>query len=193
ALHNVANAISAVLASDLAINQQQIVNATVNAMEQVALAGRFDYQQKQGRRWLFDVGHNEHGMRFLLQQLNQALPQLLPNKPNATKGHLLIVFSMLQDKDIQTVLSLLTDNELLQQKIVHWYIAPMDPTYVPRSAPLAYLQNQMAEFVANDELSTYDSLELASQSAIAESTEDDLILVCGSFHTICEVMQALET
>lgn len=179
ALVNVANAISAVLASGLDIQQSHIEKA----MQTVKLAGRFDYQEIKQRRWLFDVAHNEDGVDFLINQLTLNLSKYLPNNVSHP-GRIVVVFSMLADKEIAKVVERLKQSSLL---IEAWYVAPIQHS---RAANLAQLKTILMDKGIN-QVETADNLEEATKLAIQNTTKEDLILVCGSFHTIGESLRYL--
>lgn len=177
-LMNVANAISAVLASNLLVEIQHIKQA----MQQVKLAGRFDYRKLAGTNWLFDVAHNPQGVQLLLNQLTPNLSQYLPKN-----GKLVLLFSMLADKDIEQVVHLLQMSSL---PISHWHVAPID---FPRAADLAMLKQCLlqVEAVKTNNVSYYSTLTEATQQVMLTTNEQDLVLVCGSFHTIKESLCAI--
>ncbi|WP_296404200.1 bifunctional tetrahydrofolate synthase/dihydrofolate synthase [Psychrobacter sp.] len=176
-LINSVNAIAALLASKLIISPEHI-NAGLKA---VKLDGRFDARQFAGRHWLFDVAHNERGMEFLL---NQFKPFWQQHKILYPKAELHIIFSMLADKDIEQVVKLVVDTQL---PIKTWHIAQIDhPRAASTEQILVILQHNQQHNVVN-----YDNLATISAKVIEDSSEQDLILVCGSFHTIGEVLQPL--
>ena len=175
-LINTSNAISAILASPLNISEKDIITA----MQQVQLPGRFDARQLANRHWLFDVAHNEQGMAFLLPQFEQLWQAHLVQYPEA-KLH--IVFSMLADKPIDAVVSLLTS-----LPIESWVVAEIDH---PRAAALDELMSILTKHIESDSITTTSSLAAAARQAIAQTQEHDMILACGSFHTIGEVLSGL--
>lgn len=182
-LANTANALSAVLASPLQIN----VNAIEQALDTVTLAGRFDYRQVAGRHWLLDVAHNEHGVNFLLSQL---IPLWQQHSERQTKNGndaatIKILFSMLADKDIAMVVQRLSQSGL---PISAWYIAEID---YPRAASLAQLQQILTIHLPHTAIHTFDNLQHATNAIILDSQTQDLLLVCGSFHTIGEALATL--
>lgn len=195
-LVNTANGLSAVLASPLNID----INAIEQALQAVKLAGRFDYRQLVGRQWLFDVAHNEKGVEFLLDQLTarwqsqlsseDTLENTLKNDLEDTnddkKGAIHLLFSMLADKDIDQVVKRLTQADLPIEK---WFIAEID---YPRAASVEQLQAVLKNHVDNDNIQAFTNLQQATNAVIAESQPQDLIVVCGSFHTIAEVLTALK-
>lgn len=171
-VHNTATAITAVLASGLKITQQHLINAIPN----IYLAGRFDKRQRFNRQWLFDVAHNEHGINFLLQQF---LPFWQDYQQQNPKANLHLVFSMLVDKDIQQVLAKL---KTLPIKTVHSGVINHS-----RATNKTTLETQLNKHF--DNIYLFDNLEKATQSVLEFSETDDMILVCGSFYTISEVLQ----
>lgn len=169
ALENISTAAAAVLLSGLTVSQQAIAQGIQNAR----LQGRFEVRNIAGKTVIFDAGHNPHGVDFLLKQLRKFLEY------NKQYTEVVSVFSMLADKDINSVASLLKDAVLM------WKIAPLN---VPRAASItaldAALQGQQAQH--------FSSVKSAFKSALDETKNNQLILVCGSFHTLEAVWEYLE-
>ena len=185
-LTNTANALSAVLASPLNID----INALERALQTVKLAGRFDYRETHERHWLFDVAHNEQGVEFLLAQLlplwQQHLAKQNAGSQSSSKAPTIkMLFSMLGDKDINKVAQRLTTAGL---PISDWFIAEID---YPRAASTEQLQNILAKHTNSDQIHTFARLQEATYAVIDSSQPQDLIVVCGSFHTIGEALAAL--
>lgn len=180
-LVNVTNAISAVLASGLSISDEHVRMA----MPQVRMPGRFDLRHIGERQWLFDVAHNQEGINFLLEQLQQRLPSMVRTLPtvqttDANKGQIRLLFSMLVDKDIDKVVTHLQQANL---PIVKWYVGVINHA---RAASADTLQQVLSQHLASEHYHIYDDMASATQAVQADSTADELILVCGSFHTIAE-------
>ena len=190
-LTNTANALSAVLASPLDVD----TNAIEQALKTVKLAGRFDYREVHERHWLFDVAHNDQGVEFLLAQLlplwqQHLTQQSTPEQVNQTSGEpatIKILFSMLGDKDINKVVQRLTTAGL---PISDWFIAEID---YPRAATTEHLQGILASYVDDAQIHEFARLQEATHAIINASQPQDLIVVCGSFHTIGEALSTLET
>ncbi|MEZ2691491.1 bifunctional tetrahydrofolate synthase/dihydrofolate synthase [Psychrobacter faecalis] len=185
-LTNTSNALSAVLASPLNIDK----SAIEQALQTVKLAGRFDYRETHNRHWLFDVAHNEQGVEFLLAQLLPLWQQHLAtqnscahlsSKPVSIK----MLFSMLGDKDIKKVVQRLTEAGL---PISDWFIAEID---YPRAASTEKLQGILTSYVDSARIHEFRRLSEATAAVIKGSQAQDLIVVCGSFHTIGEALAAL--
>ncbi len=185
-LTNTANALSAVLASPLNVD----VNAITRALTTVKLAGRFDYRHIQDRHWLFDVAHNSQGVEFLLAQLVPLWQQHLTDinsaqQTSAPPATIKMLFSMLADKDIDKVVMQLTQANL---PISDWYVGEID---YPRAATSSQLSKVLTSYIAEDQINLLANLPQATAAVIANSQPQDLIVVCGSFHTIGETLAAL--
>ncbi|WP_201617238.1 bifunctional folylpolyglutamate synthase/dihydrofolate synthase [Psychrobacter urativorans] len=193
-LMNTANALSAVLASSLKVG----IAAIERALQTVKLAGRFDYRDIENRHWLFDVAHNEQGVNFLLgqllplwqhhleRQLSQQIDNESINQINLQPATIKMLFSMLGDKDIEMVVQRLTDANL---PITDWFIAEID---YPRAASIEQLQTTLAVYIDDANIHASANLAQATRAVINVSQPQDLIVVCGSFHTIGEALSMLD-
>ena len=97
-----------------------------------------------------------------------------------------MLFTMLGDKDIELVVQNLSAANL---PISEWFIAEIDH---PRAATVAQLQNALAVYVEPSHIHVLPDLQQATHAVIDNSQAADLIVVCGSFHTIGEALLALE-
>ena len=137
------------------------------------MQGRFEIRTIQDKTVIFDAGHNPHGVEFLLQQLRKFL------KYNTQYTEVIAVFSMLADKDILSV------TDLLKTTVKNWFIAGLD---VPRAAPVQQLSDALQE----QQVLELDSIQQAFEMALKQCHNNQLILVCGSFHTLEAVWEYLE-
>ena len=173
ALDNISTAVAAILVSGLNVSQQAIAQG----IETAQLQGRFEvrtiHYQTQDKTVIFDAGHNPHGVEFLLKQLRKFLEY------NKQYTEVVSVFSMLSDKDIESVV------KLLKNTVLKWKIAPLT---VARAAPM----EQLVAGLQNETVEKFESVQAAFQSALAETNNNQLILVCGSFHTLEAVWEYLE-
>jgi len=169
ALENISTAVAAILVSGLTVTQE----AMVQGIGQARLQGRFEIRQIQGKTVIFDAGHNPHGVDFLLNKLRKFLEY------NKQYTEVISVFSMLADKDINSVA------ELLKDTVLTWKIAPLT---VPRAAKI----EQLDEALQGETVQHFESVQLAFKSALNETKNNQLILVCGSFHTLEAVWEYLE-
>ena len=169
ALENISTAVAAILVSGLNVTQDAIAHGIQNAK----LPGRFEIRHIQDKTVIFDAGHNPHGVEFLLNQLRKFLEY------NKQYTEVISVFSMLADKDINSVVDLLKDT------VLTWKIAPLT---VPRAATIG----QLEEALQGETVQHFNSVQLAFKSALNETKNNQLILVCGSFHTLEAVWEYLE-
>ncbi|CDL82487.1 bifunctional tetrahydrofolate synthase/dihydrofolate synthase [Xenorhabdus szentirmaii] len=147
-----------------AINEQAIHSGLRNAQ----LPGRFQII-RENPRVILDVAHNPHAAGYLVQKLAE-----LPRSPNSKiRG----VVGMLEDKDIAGTLA------CLSQQIDEWYCASLHEL---RGAEASVLAGYLAQ------ARTFTEVEPAWQQAMEEASAQDIIVVCGSFHTVAHVMEALE-
>lgn len=169
ALENISAAVAAILVSGLQVSQQAIARGIQNAQ----LQGRFEVRKINGKTVIFDAGHNPHGVEFLLKQLRKFLEY------NKQYTEVVSIFSMLSDKDINSVV------KLLKNTVLQWKIAPLT---VPRAASMEQLQAALQ----GETVEQFNCVQAAFQSALADTKNNQLILVCGSFHTLEAVWEYLE-
>ena len=168
-MDNISTAVAAVLISGLEISQTSIATG----IQQARLQGRFEIRQIQDKTVIFDAGHNPHGVEFLLNQLRKFL------KYNKQYTDVVAVFSMLADKDIASV------TDLLKTTVKDWFIATLD---VPRAAPI----RQLHEALQGQQVHEFGSIQQAFETVLKQCNNNQLILVCGSFHTLEAIWEYLE-
>jgi dihydrofolate synthase/folylpolyglutamate synthase len=165
------NAVCAVRAV-MQLNQKLPVSTThiQEAMRAVHLAGRF---QLVGSRpqIILDVAHNPQAARTLADNLAQ----------QACNGRTLAVFAMLSDKDIGGVI------QALLPQVSVWFVVSID---APRGERAHNLQQRLQAFGA--EVSAYGDVGQAMQAAYQVATENDKIVVFGSFYTVAAAMTYLQ-
>ncbi|MDO4450464.1 MAG: folylpolyglutamate synthase/dihydrofolate synthase family protein [Moraxella sp.] len=178
ALTNASNAISAILASKLNIGIDDIKNGLTT----VKIAGRFDKRMIDNKQWIFDVGHNAHGMTFLMQSFIPYWQNIHHQCPN-TKLHFL--FSMLADKDIDEVLALIATFDL---PITAWHIGRIDNV---RATNVIDLNAKISHHVPHSTIFMHNDIGKAVASVERLASDGDVVLCFGSFHTIGESLIAL--
>lgn len=141
-------------------------------LSQVAPPGRF--QVLPGRpAVILDVAHNPHAAAALGQNLENM----------GFFRYTYAVFGAMQDKDIAGVLGHMLD------KVDHWCLTDL-PT--PRAASAQSLAAALADagFRAGKDtsVSTFSDPATAYRNAMERATEDDRIVVFGSFYTVAGVL-----
>ena len=113
---------------------------------------------------ILDVGHNEDGIKQIIQQIELT-----------THHELHIITGMVKDKEIDKVLSLLPHS-------ANYYFTQ---AHIPRALPAEILKEKAAEY--NLKGKVFTDVNDAIKEAKAKAHEDDLILVCGSVFLVGEV------
>jgi dihydrofolate synthase/folylpolyglutamate synthase len=149
-----------------------------NGLVMVELPGRF--QVLPGRpNVILDVAHNPHAAATLAQNLGNM----------GFYRYTFAVFGAMHDKDIAGII------EHLKGHIDHWCITPLP---LPRSALTGQLQQHLAEagVMQKDTLGeektifAFASPADAYANALSRASENDRIVVFGSFLTVAGVMAA---
>ncbi|WP_239423934.1 bifunctional tetrahydrofolate synthase/dihydrofolate synthase [Snodgrassella communis] len=143
------------------------IGAIKRGLLRVRHPGRFQILPGQPLTVL-DVGHNPHAAR--------ALRSSLIALPYAEKR--IAIFSMLADKDIDSVL------EIIKDQFDCWLIAPLD---LPRGMTIEALQQKFTQHAITT-VTAYPSVRDAYVSALSQAGKNDRIVVFGSFHTVAEIM-----
>jgi dihydrofolate synthase/folylpolyglutamate synthase len=131
---------------------------------------QLDYQGRT-LNMMLDVAHNPHAASYLAQRL----------KSQPINGRRLAVLGVLDDKDLEGVL------DCMQAYIADWAVAAL-PT--ARSCSVEHLQKTLKSRQAV--VSGYADIAQAIKAQCRQATEDDLIIIFGSFYTVTEALLWLE-
>ena len=146
------------------LNDEHTIAALAKVKKSTGLKGRWELLS-ENPQCIADTGHNEDGIQQILTQLNFCKYQKLH-----------WVIGMVNDKDINAVLSLL----------------PKDATYyfckpnIPRGLSTATLQQSAQKFNLNG--NCYESVTLALSAAQKNAAINDLILIAGSTFIVAEII-----
>jgi dihydrofolate synthase/folylpolyglutamate synthase len=163
-LANAATALAALHYSEINVSE----DALRQGLQQASLPGRFQ-QVSESPRLILDVAHNPHAAGYLAGKLSD-----LPHQGGKVRA----VIGMLLDKDIAGTL------DCLKPQVDVWYCAPLEG---PRGAGVAALTEHLPEaFSFTDVVSAW-------KQAMQDAESQDIVIVCGSFHTVAHVMAALDT
>jgi dihydrofolate synthase/folylpolyglutamate synthase len=147
------------------LSDEAIREGFANVVKNTGLLGRW---QIIGEKPLIvcDTGHNEDGIKQILQQISQTPHRALH-----------AVFGAVNDKDITTILSLLPKNA------IYYFCKPN----LPRALNETDLQEQAKKFrLQGNAFSTvHEALETAKKSALP----DDLIWVGGSTFVVADIIK----
>jgi dihydrofolate synthase / folylpolyglutamate synthase len=146
------------------IEEKNIREGLKNVVAQTGLLGRWQEIGKNPRI-ICDTGHNEAGIRFVMEQLE-----------NEHHNQLHIVFGMVNDKDIESILP------LLPLKAVYYFTKAK----VERALNEKILQEKAALFRLTGK--SYPTVNEALDAAISNANANDLIFVGGSTFVVAEVV-----
>ena len=146
------------------ITEAALHNALQRVKEITGLRGRWDIIQSDPAI-ILDVGHNEDGIKQVLQQLHVNYP--------SSEYH--FVFGFVNDKDVSKLLALFPKN-------ARYYFTN---AHIPRALPYRVLQQLAGSGSLEGE--GYDDVNDAIKAAKQNASTDDVIMVCGSFFVIAEV------
>lgn len=188
-LANAATALAVCQQLPFAISRETIVKT----LTEVELNGRFqtiaaEKWQHLAQDWqldlqnlpqlIVDVGHNPHAARYLAQKLQQLKLQC------NTKVH--AIFAMLKDKDATHVV------EPLTSEIDRWYFASLDGYRGQSAVELqTAVQTQLSPTQQQSAVSA-DSVELALKAALSVASNNDIVLIFGSFFTVAAFLTLIE-
>ncbi len=146
------------------ISHQNIKNGLLNTVKNTGLKGRWQILN-ENPKVICDTAHNKEGLTLAMQQLLAT---------NFKKLH--IVFGVVNDKDLVSILPLLTKNAT-------YYFCKPD---VPRGLDQNILK---AKFIANGfQGSAFSSVNEAYQIALKTASEEDVIYIGGSTFVVAEVV-----
>lgn len=155
------------------------------AVEETQMFGRF--QRLQEKDWqnftqikplapvIIDVGHNPHAARYLAERLNQI------KQPNQ---HIYAIFSALKDKDLDGIVA------PLKEAISFWYCAGLHGW---RGQSGKEVEQRLKHCLPNAKTTVFNDVASAAEYTFTQTTEKDLILVFGSFHTVADFWQWLNS
>lgn len=133
-------------------------------LEKTSLSGRFQVQPGKPLQ-ILDVAHNPQSAQVLADNLANM----------NFRGKTRAVVAMLADKDIPGVLN------CLQGMVDEWYLASLD---VPRAATA----HQLEAVLSGQNTRLFENPESAYQAAKHDSSEQDRIVVFGSFYTVAAAL-----
>lgn len=166
-VRTVATAIKNLLPNWPLISDDSITNALKQVKQMTGLHGRWEIIETNPNV-ILDVGHNEDGIKQVLQQITAML------EDNKSMG-IHIIIGMVKDKEVEKVLQLLSPS-------FKYYFTN---AHLPRALPALDLKQIAATF--NLMGNAYDNVNEAIGAAKSASQKEDTIIVCGSVFVVGEV------
>lgn len=148
--------------------QYEMNRAFKNVMKDTGLMGRWQ-KMRSNPTVVCDSGHNPGAWQYLSKQL-----------ANVKCRQLRIIFGMVEDKDVYSVMSLLPKNAI-------YY-------FTKGSTKRAMPETSLKVFAEQFDLkgNSYPTVEAAYKAALDDSDSEDFIFVGGSFYVVADFMKVKE-
>jgi dihydrofolate synthase / folylpolyglutamate synthase len=146
------------------ISKEQIKIGLLNVVKNTGLMGR--WQQIHSKpKVICDTGHNKEGLTYVMNQIS-----------NEEFETLHIVFGVVNDKDISSII------HLLPKKAKYYFCKPD----IPRGLDAIELKKNMANYgIFGD---AYNSVNEAYKEALKNASPDDFIFIGGSTFVVAEII-----
>ena len=146
------------------ISDEEIKQGIENLSSNFPIAGRWQILCNKPLT-ICDTGHNEDGLKYVIEQIK-----------NTPHEKLRFVLAMVNDKDVNKVLSML-------DKDAEYYLSQAK---IPRALPVDELAEKAQQ--AGLSFTKYATISQALAQAQQDSKENDLVFVGGSTFTVAEVV-----
>jgi dihydrofolate synthase/folylpolyglutamate synthase len=146
------------------IFQSHIEKGLLNVVANTGLMGRWQILQ-QHPKVICDTAHNKEGLRYVMKQLL-----------NETYNALHVVFGVVNDKDVISILP------LLPKKAIYYFCKPD----IPRGLDANELKQIFFDSGFNGQ--AYSSVKEAYKAAKNKATADDCIYIGGSTFVVAEIV-----
>lgn len=146
------------------ISEKNIVKGIENIADNFPILGRWQILCKNPLT-ICDTGHNEDGLKYVTEQIK-----------NTPHEKLRFVLAMVNDKDVDKVLSMLDKN-------AEYYLSQAK---IPRALPVETLAQKAKSNGLS--FSTFETIQQALEKAQQDARENDLVFVGGSTFTVAEVV-----
>jgi dihydrofolate synthase / folylpolyglutamate synthase len=149
--------------TDFIISQEHIKTGLLYVVKNTGLLGRWQ-QLGEKPKVICDTAHNKNGLEIVLNQIQKE-----------SFENLHIVLGVVNDKDLEEVLPLFP-------KSARYYFCKPN---IPRGLDASSLQEKALHFSLHG--NTYDSVGIAYEKALTNSTKEDFIYVGGSTFVVAEL------
>lgn len=140
--------------------------SNAQALASVRLPGRLQKVTRNGRTWIFDVGHNPQAV----EALTETLVTLYPNQ------RILFVVGVMADKDVHAIMEKISECATEIVAVRPSVARAIDSDALLRCVPDSF------------EGETVSKETVPEGMAVAEHSAAEVVCVCGSFFTVGEAM-----
>lgn len=152
---------------DIIVDDSSIVDGFSKVIKNTGLLGRYQIIQEYPKI-ICDTGHNKEGVSLIVDQL-------LKEKFN----QLYIVFGVVDDKDLDSVLS------LLPKQAIYYFTKPS----IARGLPEGQLEKKAKEYQLKGQC--FSTVDNAVKKAVLNSSKQDLIYIGGSTFVVADYLAKL--
>lgn len=169
------------------VTKESIAAGFAEVCTLTGLRGRWEVLS-QNPLTICDTGHNGHGLRYVAEQLRALISSPLQGGVRGATLH--IILGMVNDKDIDTVLS------LLPTEAVYYFTQPATSRALPAEEllrrwqalhPIANTQSPISD--TQYPISAYPTVREALTAAQKAATAEDIIFIGGSNYVVGEVLR----
>ncbi len=154
------------------------ISAVESTLSQVSIPGRMQQQRFSGVPVLLDVAHN--------QQAAELLGEYLRRDSQQGRRQTTAVFACMQDKDAGVII------KQLAATIDRWHVAQLDyPRAIDAQELVSLIESGKQAGGKHAGVEVFTSVIQAFESAVAQSTSQDRVVVFGSFHVVGPVLEFL--
>jgi dihydrofolate synthase/folylpolyglutamate synthase len=146
------------------ISEEDVYNGLRKVRENTGLRGRWDILQTNPKV-ICDTAHNKEGLKYVFDQLKEEQYEKLQ-----------FVFGVVSDKDLESILP------LFPKTAIYYFCKPN----IPRGMDQFELQRRCLASGLHG--TAYNSVKVAFDSALKNSTKHDLIFIGGSNFVVAEVL-----
>jgi len=172
-VQNAATALQVIAKADLHCPTAAIINGLANARA----LGRLQSASYAGKTLLLDVAHNPQSANYLTNMLLQQIPN------QKQTAHVHFVLGVLADKDCKGLIS------ELMPVAAHWHLVPLDVARGQSSEQLQQIVVDQGVDVAS--VSCYQSMQSALDTVTSLVTDEEVVVVAGSFFTVTAALSLL--
>ena len=162
------SAINILRGKGFTITEESLRKGFTNVCKLTGLMGRWQKIQ-ENPRVICDAGHNIGGIKYITEQLARV-----------DCRELRIVFGMVNDKDITSVLKMMPKN-------AEYYFTQAS---IKRAMPADDLKNMAERFGLMG--NSHPNVKEALEAALSDSSDDDFIFVGGSCFIVADLLVALK-
>ena len=146
------------------VTETHTKNGFLNVIKNTGLQGRWQ-QLQEHPKVICDTAHNSHGLKIVLQQVQ-----------NETFDNLHIVLGVVNDKDLSEILP------LFPKEAIYYFCKPD----IPRGLDAVILQKEAVNY--NLKGTVFNSVSKAYQAALENATTNDFIYIGGSTFVVAEIL-----